>query len=79
MRVAAVTSRPAAFVSERREHREHRRRGPFFAGFVSGPAVYGYVAYADAYADSCGWLKRRALDTGSSRWWQRYYDCRDDD
>ena len=81
VRVAAVTSRPAAFVSERRGH--HRRRGPLFAGFVSGPAVYGYVAYADAFTDSyangCAWIRRVAIETGSRRWWQSYYDCRDDD
>lgn len=24
----------------------------------------------------CGWLKRKAIDTGSPYWWDRYYDCK---
>ncbi|MFM9848074.1 MAG: hypothetical protein ACKVP3_13045 [Hyphomicrobiaceae bacterium] len=27
----------------------------------------------------CGWLHRRAIETGSEYWWDRYNDCRDDD
>ena len=71
-RVAAVNARPAAFISGSRHRHRHF---PFVAGFVSAPLVYGYVAYAD----SCTWLRERALETGSRKWWQRYYDCRDDD
>jgi hypothetical protein len=49
--------------------RHHRYR------FVGVPlAYYGYSNYA--YADnSCYWLRRRALDSGSSYWWNRYYAC----
>jgi hypothetical protein len=45
--------------------------------FVGVPlAYYGYSNYA--YLDnSCYWLRRRALDTGNSYWWDRYYACID--
>ncbi len=33
-------------------------------------------AYPYAYGDGCYWLRRRALYTGSSYWWRRYYACR---
>ena len=39
-------------------------------------AYYGYSNYG--YGDnSCYWLRRRALDSGSSYWWNRYYACID--
>lgn len=28
------------------------------------------------YGPGCGWLRERALDTGSRYWWRRYRDCR---
>jgi hypothetical protein len=45
--------------------------------FVGVPlAYYGYSNYA--YLDnSCYWLRHRALDTGNSYWWDRYYACLD--
>ncbi len=51
----------------RRHARRHHRR------FVYGIplAAYGYYEYAD----NCYYLRRRALETGSSYWWHRYYDC----
>jgi hypothetical protein len=47
--------------------------------FVGVPlAYYGYSNYA--YSDnSCYWLRRRALDSGSGYWWNRYYACIDGD
>jgi hypothetical protein len=39
-------------------------------------AYYGYSNY-DYYDNSCYWLRRRALDSGSSYWWNRYYACVD--
>jgi hypothetical protein len=47
-------------------HRFHRH-GHLF----SAPFVYGYYSYDDG----CYWLRRRALYTGSSYWWNRYYAC----
>jgi hypothetical protein len=35
--------------------------------------VAGYNDYG--YADECYWLKRKALHTGGSYWWNRYYAC----
>lgn len=49
----------------------HRHRGNrHFRSFAFyGPAVYGY-------GDGCGWLRRRAVETGSPYWWERYQACR---
>ncbi len=50
-------------------HKDHdRRRGHYY--YAGAPVVY--AAYS-----SCYWLKQRALDTGSPRWWARYEACRD--
>jgi hypothetical protein len=64
------SSRIYAYRSPDKHHRHHRHfRG---RGFAYGyPYVDGYYGYAD----SCYWLRRRALSTGSSYWWNRYYDC----
>lgn len=46
-------------------HRRHWHRhwhGPRFAIYIGGPR--------------CGWLRRRAILTGSRYWWRRYYRCR---
>jgi hypothetical protein len=45
-------------------HFRHHRRFAFVG-------VYPY-----AYDGDCYWLRRRALNTGSSYWWRRYYACR---
>jgi hypothetical protein len=48
----------------------HRKfRGYAFYGY---PYFYGYSGYS-----SCDWLYRRAINTGSPYWWNRYYACRD--
>jgi hypothetical protein len=47
----------------------HFRRGRAF-----GYGPYGY--YDDTYAyGGCRYYYRRAVATGSSYWWNRYYDC----
>ena len=57
------------FYKGHKHHHHHRYR---FVGFPL--AYYGYSDYA--YGDnSCYWLRRRALDSGSSYWWNRYYGC----
>ncbi|MFN0217804.1 MAG: hypothetical protein ACKVP4_03200 [Hyphomicrobium sp.] len=55
-------------------HRGHKRR--FYAGYPyywAGPLVY---SQAYSYGDDCGWLHRKAIQTGSSYWWTRYNECR---
>jgi hypothetical protein len=37
------------------------------------PLAYG--AYYYGYGDGCYWLKRRAINSGSGYWWNRYYSC----
>jgi hypothetical protein len=49
-----------------RHHRHFRHRHLF----VTAPLVYGYYGY-----DDCGWLRRRAVYTGSAYWWDRYNAC----
>lgn len=48
---------------------KYRRYGPYYRnyGWYGGGYAYGY--------GGCAWLRRQALITGSSYWWQRYYDC----
>ena len=57
--------------------RKGHRRGPKIR-FRS--RSYGYVPYYydSYYDDSCAWLRRRALRTGSRYWWRRYERCRHD-
>lgn len=56
-----------------RGHRHHRR---FYGGGYGYYPSYGasYYSYDSGYSD-CGWLLRRAEDTGSSYWYRRYEDC----
>lgn len=56
--------------------------GPRFRGFYL-PYAYGYGAYYpyyydNYYSDDCGWLRRRAIATGSRYWWRRYRACIED-
>jgi hypothetical protein len=45
--------------------------------FIGAPLAYGAYYYgSNYYGDGgCYWLRRRALATGSSYWWNRYEDC----
>ena len=52
---------------EWRGDRDIRRYGGR-RGFEARPG-YGYRA-------GCGWLRQRALETGSRYWWRRFRDCR---
>jgi hypothetical protein len=54
-------------------HFRHRHFGHFHRrGFVIGaPVFYGY-----GYGGGCGWLRHRAVVTGSPYWWHRYRLCR---
>lgn len=54
-------------------HGGHRGHG--FRGFGWGVGV-GIPLYSGSYYNSCGWLHRRAIDTGSRYWWRRYRECR---
>src|SRR5262245_47734733 len=51
-------------------HRHHHF-GHFRRGFVIGAPVYAY-----SYGGGCGWLRHRAIVTGSPYWWHRYRVCR---
>ena len=49
----------------RHDGRRHGRRVLGYAPFVGGYA----------YGGGCAYYYQRALATGSSYWWDRYYDC----
>lgn len=51
-----------------------RFRGGYFA---AAPYFYGNSYYDYGYSGGCGWLYRRAVETGSPYWWRRYEDCID--
>lgn len=56
----------------RHAHRGHRHRH-------GGVGIYigdGYYDRGYSYGD-CGWLRRKAIRTGSGYWWRRYEDCID--
>ncbi len=60
-------------------HHHHHGHGGGFR-FYGAPFV-GYGAYyygGGGHYEGCGWLRRRALATGSRYWWARYEDCVDD-
>jgi hypothetical protein len=52
-------------------------RGNRHARHFRGGRVYGYAPLVGGYADGggCAYYYRRAVATGSSYWWDRYYDC----
>lgn len=52
-------------VGHRRGFGRHHRRGGGFGIYV-GPS-YGY--------SDCGYLRRKAIRTGSAYWWSRYRAC----
>ena len=44
--------------------------------YHAGPRVYHrHVRPVYVYNNSCGWLRQRALATGSRYWWRRYREC----
>jgi len=49
----------------------HHHRHFGHRGFFIGAPIYAY-----GYGDGCGWLRHRAIVTGSSYWWRRYRWCR---
>ena len=55
----------------------HRGGRRFYGGY---PYYYAapFAAYSYGYnGGGCGWLRRRAEETGSAYWWDRYEDCLD--
>lgn len=55
------------------------RSGIYVSGYYYGAPAYGYdtPGYTNASDSECGWLYRRAVNTGSPYWWNRYNDCAD--
>lgn len=65
-----------------RGHHHHHHHGfhgrRLFYGAIP-LATYGYYGYSNGYyGGGCYWLYRRALDTGSGYWWDRYHACVND-
>jgi hypothetical protein len=42
---------------------------------ATGAVECGYGITAPTTAGGCGWLRHRALVTGSPYWWHRYHEC----
>lgn len=58
-----------------RHHGRHNNRRFYGGGYGYYP-YYGASYYSDyGYGSDCGWLRRRAVNTGSSYWWRRYEQC----
>ena len=63
---------------------KHKHFGKIGVGIVLGaPVVYGGYGYGyhGYHVRRCGWLYRKAVNTGSKYWWKRFHECRygDDD
>ena len=56
-----------------RGHHHHHGHGYSLAPHLLYGVPFTYGSYDNA--TECHWLRRRALDTGSSDWWDRYYAC----
>src|SRR6478736_4115787 len=52
-------------------------QAPDHHGYGQAHLLYGVPFSYGSYdnATECHWLRRRALDTGSSDWWDRFYAC----
>jgi len=60
---------PQAEAGHKHKHHKH-----FGVGIVLGaPIVYGGYGY---HSRGCGWLYRKAEETGSKYWWKRFHQCR---
>lgn len=58
-------------------HHGHGRRHHRGRYFAAAPYFYGYDYGYGYYGGGCGWLYRRAIETGSPYWWRRYEECID--
>ena len=64
-------------VGERREGRGNYRGGHRYSR-DGGVRIYlgpGYGYYDGVYDNSCEWLRRRAIASGSAHWWRRFREC----
>ena len=71
----APSSLPVEGLAQRvqhHHHHHHHHHGHGHAHLLYG-VPFAYGSYDDAY--ECYWLRRRALYTGSTYWWDRYYAC----
>jgi hypothetical protein len=64
---AAALAITAAAGTAEAKHKKH-------FGIVLNIGGPDYV-YADSGYHSCWWLKKKAINTGSSYWWKRYHYC----
>jgi hypothetical protein len=60
--------RSRIWIGPESEKRRMMGRGYGRRGWEAGPG-FGYRA------EDCRWLRRRAMETGSRRWWRRYREC----
>jgi hypothetical protein len=66
-------ARVHGYVNRSRGGDRHVRH--FRGGRVYGYAPFGTYDGGYAYSGGCSYYYRRAVATGSSYWWDRYYDC----
>ena len=65
--MAAALAVTAATGTAEAKHKKH-------FGIVLNFGVPDYD-YADPGYNSCWWLKKKAINTGSTYWWKRYHYC----
>jgi hypothetical protein len=65
----AVHSAAITLTAGGHPHHHYRYYGrPFAYGIYAAPSVV-------VRPSGCGWLRVRAVETGSRYWWRRYRDC----
>ena len=77
-REVVITERevPTTTIIERR-YREAATARYYYRAPRDVETRSGYLTVVES--GGCGWLHRRATETGSDYWWERYNDCRDND
>jgi hypothetical protein len=54
-----------------KNYNRYKNYGHNYRRFYGWP----YIAYGYGYGGGCNWLYRNAVATGSTYWWNRYYNC----
>lgn len=72
--VAAAALALTAVAGAAEAKHKHKKHFGIVLNIGTPDYVYGGPSYYHSYR-SCWWLKRKAINTGSSYWWKRYHYC----
>jgi hypothetical protein len=75
---AAHTSYAAPAVTTVGYRGGHRHHHHYYRPFIRPYGFYAYSAPVYVAPSRCGWLRAKAINTGSSYWRHRYHACLND-